>query len=161
MTIVNVKTATGYIPKKANEGDVGYDVIAISPPKIVWDGANINYIEYSTGIHIAPNENYYTLIYPRSSISKYNLQLCNSVGLVDTSYRGELMLRFRYITQVDDIKLNVDGTLQFNINFDRIYKDGDKIGQLVFMKREDVLFNVIDELDSTERGSGGFGSTGV
>ena len=134
------------LPQKANDQDAGYDLIAISKPEIKYDNDNVLYIQYKTGIAIEPPEGYHTEIYPRSSISKYNLQLCNSLGLIDEPYRGEIILRFNLINS--------------KLVGSKIYQKGDKIGQLVIKKTISMDFIEVEELEETNRGTGGFGSSG-
>ena len=77
------------IPKYAKPGDAGMDVVATSI------NVTDEYIEYGTGLAFEVPEGYCMLIFPRSSVSKYDLTLANSIGLLDSSYRGELKLRFK------------------------------------------------------------------
>lgn len=160
------------IPKRSSEVAAGYDIVATSEPKIVGQKTapdditsgwhSIDYIEYETNIYIAPSVvTFHTLIHPRSSISKYNLVLANSIGLVDNDYRGMVICRFKYIWQPKDfwMPLPGNGKLIGYIANDKIYKKGDTIAQLVFEPTVDVEFELVDELNQTQRGSGGFGST--
>lgn len=150
--IVNSKSL---INLPAHDGDAGYDLIATSDPIIVErETGTIDYIEYDTGLVIEPESGYHTFVMPRSSISKTNLILANSVGLIDNGYRGTIKLRFKYILQFKDLTLG-------KINFSRIYKKGDKIGQLVFAKT--ICPEIIESevMSETNRGEGGFGSTGL
>jgi dUTPase len=101
------------------------------------------------------------LAFPRSSVSKYNLVLANCIGLIDADYRGEVLIRFKYIWQPEDYKIRTDNLLEGHINFDKLYNKGDKVCQLKITKVENVEFVLVDELDSTNRGEGGFGSTDV
>jgi dUTP pyrophosphatase len=155
-----------YINAPAKIGDAGFDVIAKSDPIIVGSTAygpywsRIDYIEYDTGLEIAPEEGYHTLAIPRSSISKTNLFLRNSVGLIDNGYRGTIKFRFGYITHPSDIIME-SGTFIFEIPEEKIYKKGDRIGQLVFSKTIAPEKLTVGVLNKTERGSGGFGSTGL
>jgi len=124
----------------------------------------IDYIEYDTGISLDSlkrnsEEHIYTLVYPRSSISKKNLLLCNSVGLIDPNYRDTIKLRFKYIYQPCDLITYANNDLLVNINEEKIYSIGDKIGQLVFVKSFPVNFEYVPELIPSDR-VGGFGSTG-
>lgn len=170
------------MPQKAHDSDVGYDLVAAGEPEIVgvYDEAGegwsrIDYIQYRTGVKISGKlilksrlggevifNNLHSLIYPRSSISKYDLVLANSVGVIDPEYTGEILVRFKYIAQPEDLVLNKKtGRLFIDVNRGRIYKKGDKIAQLVPMKQlDDVKFTVVDKIEKTERGAGGFGSTG-
>jgi dUTPase len=148
--------------------DSGYDIIAASDPVIVGlkvDGIedkyySIDYIEYDTELSIEPPMYYHTYVFPRSSISKMNLVLCNSVGLIDQGYRGSIKLRFKYIAQPIDSTL-INGHKQaIGINKNKIYKMGDKIGQLVLASKVVVNIEQEDNLSQTTRNAGGFGSTG-
>lgn len=158
--------SVAYINSPAQVGDAGYDIIAASEPRIVGTIAygpywqKIDYIEYDTGLQIAPEKGYHTLVVPRSSISKTNLFLRNSVGLIDNGYRGTIKLRFGYIFQPYDMV--IDGSqLIYEVNPNTIYKKGDRIGQLVFAKTIEPRELIIGLLDETQRGKKGFGSTGV
>lgn len=170
------------MPQKAHDSDVGYDLVAASEPEIVgiYDEAGegwsrIDYIQYRTGVKISVKlilksrlgeevifKNLHSLIYPRSSISKYDLVLANSVGVIDPEYTGEILVRFKYIAQPEDLVFNKKtGRLFIDVNRGRIYKKSDKIAQLVPMKQlDDVKFTVVDKIEQTKRGAGGFGSTG-
>jgi dUTPase len=182
------------LPQSAQESDTGYDIIAATDPIIVGERAGegvdlwkrVDYIEYKTNLFIAPpkgeeintrhdfddnlfseiihNKYGYTLIYPRSSISKYNLILKNSVGIADYSYRGNLCLRFAYQWQPEDqIYFNYSdgGVYSYGrVNTDKIYKKGDKCGQLVAAWKEGIEWKVVDKLEETEWNEGGFGSSG-
>jgi dUTPase len=124
----------------------------------------IDYIEYDTGISLDSlkrnsEEQIYTLVYPRSSVSKKNLLLCNSVGLIDPNYRDTIKLRFKYIYQPCDLITSMGDNLLINIDEEKIYSIGDKIGQLVFVKSFPVTFEYVPELIPSDR-VGGFGSTG-
>lgn len=99
------------------------------------------------------------LIFPRSSISKYNLVLANSVPIIDAGYRGTIKLRFKYIMQPSDLVTNIDGLLT-RVALHKIYRKGDKIAQVAWVKREGHLIKVSDELPSSQRATGGFGSSG-
>lgn len=160
-----IKNVEGLVlPKRANETDAGYDVIATSDPKIVGDPLNgpsyrrIDYIEYETNLYIAPTGKFHTDLRPRSSISKYNLVLANSIGLIDRGYRNQVLVRFKYIWNPEDYSISGDIILGAP-NLNKIYNKGDKICQLVPMETHDIEFHKVDILDNNDRG-GGFGSTG-
>lgn len=160
------------LPKVATDRSTGYDIVATSDPVIVGEKTDygykrIDYIQYNTNLKVAVQKSQVTLnnngielidydilAFPRSSISKYNLILANCVGLIDADYRGEVLLRFKYMWQPEDIDLQVGKP-----NFEKIYKKGDKICQLKITKVEHATFCLVDELDVTQRGDGGFGST--
>lgn len=116
-------------------GNAGADLYAIS--KTFREG----FIEYGTGLAFEIPEGYVGLLFPRSSISNKDLTLANSVGVIDSSYRGEVKMRF-----VDSGPIH--------------YEEGERIGQLVILPCPAVEFNETEELSVTDRGEGGFGSTG-
>lgn len=166
---VYIKKTDGLtIPKQGSELAAGYDIVATSVPRIsgnLLNGINnwksVDYVEYETNLYIAPeNVMSKTLIFPRSSVSKYNLLLANSLGLVDADFRGMVVCRFKYVFQPQDLFWdNKSEMLVGKVNYDKIYKKGDKIAQLVFEPTTHVTFEVVDDLNDTKRGSGGFGSS--
>ena len=100
------------------------------------------------------------MVYPRSSVSKYNLALANSVGIVDSGFRDTIKVRFRYIMQPDDLILK-DGKIQgMKINIKKIYQKGDKIAQLIWCMHNHPFLNFSDTVPPSQRALGGFGSTG-
>ena len=157
-----------------NDGDAGYDLVADSSPRIVgevWMAnlyKSISYIEYDTKVEFDFDEKqgytYYAKVYPRSSISKYNLLLCNSVGIIDSGYKNSIKLRFKYIYQPEDlhiIKNNDDISVGLNaVNKSKIYKHGDKIAQVIFCKHNKISIDGFKNTPKGLRGKGGFGSTG-
>ena len=167
------------LPKKGTDRATGFDVVATSAPEIVGEMHDngtykrIDYIQYKTNLKLAVQKerefssfgytdlDYDILAFPRSSISKYNLVLANSIGLIDADYRGEVLLRFKYIWQPEDYRIRTDNLLEGHINFNKLYNKGDKICQLKVTNVENVKFELVNELDSTNRGESGFGSTDV
>ena len=165
------------LPKKGTDRATGFDVVVTSEPEIVGEkyenGAykRIDYIQYKTNLKLAVQKDrqfsnfgytdldYDILAFPRSSVSKYNLVLANCIGLIDADYRGEVLLRFKYIWQPEDYRIRTDNLLEGNVNATKLYNKGDKVCQLKVTKVENVEFVLVDELDSTTRGDGGFGST--
>ena len=148
------------LPKYAHIGDAGMDVVATS--------MNItnDYIEYGTGLAFEVPKGYVMLIFPRSSNSKKDLLLCNSVGVLDSTYRGELKFRYkRIIRMVDETNdtlsvanKGIANGIEFNAT--TWYTIGDKIGQIMILPYPEINFNEVEELSETDRGEGGFGSTG-
>ena len=138
-----VKTAPEAItPSRGRKGDAGYDLSSLED--VVLQPFERKLIR--TGISIELPPQYAALIIPRSgnAINK-GLSLVNTPGLIDSNYRGE-----RKVIAIDlDPKEPI------------VIKQGDRIAQLVVIKVEDVRFDQVDELSDTERGSGGFGSSGV
>lgn len=126
-------------------GNIGYDLVAHS----ISDRTE-RYIEYDTGlafeIQASEKERHHLEVLPRSSISNYDLVLCNSIGLIDIGYRATIKLRFKILQAVNPVKM---------------YEIGDKIGQLVV--RNSFLFDnveYVEQLSETKRNLAGFGSTG-
>lgn len=126
------------IPVYAKPGDAGLDLTATSEE---WNEDN-TMVTYGTGLAVEIPEGYVGLVFPRSSVSKTTLNLTNSVGVIDSGYRGEIMFKFRYLEE------------------GMVYDVGDRIGQLIIMPYPQVEFEEVKDLSSTERGEGGFGSTG-
>ena len=123
-------------PSYAKDGDAGLDLTATH---MTFDE---NFIEYGTGIAVEIPEGYVGLIFPRSSVSKKeNFYLKNSVGVIDSGYRGEIKLRFN--------------------KSEEHYGAGEKIGQLIIIPYPTIYLEEVEELSSTDRGQGGFGSTGI
>ena len=120
------------------QGLICFVMVLTIPPSV----DSLLFVEASTGIALEIPEGYVGLVFPRSSISNTRHMLRNSVGVIDSGYRGEIKLRF----SVDDS--------------DKKYKIGDKIGQIVFVEIPQVTLVEASELDSSERATGGFGSTG-
>ena len=171
--------STDNLPKKGTDRATGFDVIVTNDPEIVGEQyengtyKRIDYIQYKTNLKLAVQKDrqfsnfgytdldYDILAFPRSSVSKYNLMLANCIGLIDADYRGEVLLRFKYIWQPEDYKIRTDNLLEGHVNFTKLYNKGDKVCQLKVTKVENVEFILVDELDSTNRGDGGFGSTDI
>jgi len=159
------------IPFKAHSTDTGFDVIAMSDPKIVGEEIpmtgkykTVDYIQYDTNLkldlEIFNNPICSIFLFPRSSVSKYNLILKNSVGIGDHSYKGKYLFRFAYQFQPEDFEL-IDNKLTGQVNKEKIYKKGDKIGQLVIQPVHQAKFIEIDKMKDSLRGEGGHGSTGI
>ena len=109
---------------------------------------NKKFVEYNTGLAFELPENYAILVFPRSSITKRDLIMKNSVGVVDSGYRGELKLRF--FKQIPKEK-----------NKAEIYEIGERIGQIMLVPLPEVELEEVEKLNPSSRGEGGFGSTGT
>ena len=130
-------------PSYAKPGDAGLDMTAIGN-RI--DTEN-NFIEYFTGIALEVPDGHVGLLFPRSSTSKTDLRLANCVGVVDSGYRGEISFRYKFAKDSFFAKL-------------KRFQDGDRVGQLVIMPYPQIEMEESDTLSDTERGEGGYGSTG-
>jgi dUTP pyrophosphatase len=142
---VNVKKINelAHIPCYSKMGDAGLDLTAISI------NAQTEFIEYGTGLAIEIPNGYVGLLFPRSSISKYDLLQCNSVGVIDCNYRGEIKIRFK---RTSDLKSPL---------FDeKLYNIGDRVGQLIILPYPQIELVEVQELSDTNRGQNGFGSSG-
>ncbi len=139
------------LPNYAKRGDAAMDLVAVEMAK------TDKYIEYDTGIALEIPNGYVGLLFPRSSISNKDLMLKNSVGVVDSSYRGSVRLRF-------NVSKNDKNTLVSNmfpdIGHRDIYSVGERIGQLMIIPVPHFEIQEVDELSETDRGDGGFGHTG-
>ena len=128
------------MPERAHATDAGFDLTATNRRYASDDETGL-YTEYGTGIALAIPEGYVGLVFPRSSVSKTRHTLRNSVGVIDSGYRGEVRLRF----SPDDSRT--------------AYDVGDKIGQIIFIKLPSIELMEVEKLGSSSRGTGGFGST--
>lgn len=127
------------LPSKAHADDAGFDLVAIS----VEEDRKRNIVSYGTGLAFEIPKGYVGLIFPRSSVYKHQISLSNCVGVIDSGYRGEVSFKFR-IEQPHISR----------------YTIGDRIGQLIIMPYPEIEFEEVEDLSETERGTGGYGSSG-
>ena len=126
------------IPSYAKHGDAGMDLYSVRLEKDKYK----NDVHY-TGLAVEIPEGYVGLLFPRSSISKTSCALRNAVGVIDSGYRGEIMVKFGCLSNLD------------------CYKVGDRVAQLIIMPYPQIELEEVEELSDTDRGEGGFGSTGA
>ena len=140
MTLVNFKKTheDAVTPAYSLDGDACLDLWAASRKED--DHGNL---VFDTGIALEIPEDHVGLVFPRSSVTKTELMLGNAVGVIDSNYRGSIILKFTNAQRVG-----------------RSYYPGDKIGQLLIVKRPKITLFEVEELSETNRGDGGFGSTG-
>jgi len=131
----------GKLPTKGTPKSACYDLYAREIKRVESEGG---LYKVSLGVHMEPEHGYRVAIYPRSSISGTGWVLANSVGVGDEDYRGEYLAYFR----------KVKGDAPFPYTLD------DRVCQMELVEWNDINFTVVDELSDTERGEGGFGSTG-
>ena len=138
--VLNVKKLheNATVPTKANGSDAGYDLYAL-------EGAIIDkhcHKLIKTGIAMEIPDGYVGLIWPRSGLAyKYGLDVF--AGVIDSSYRGDI------------------GVILYNSQYSNYnLEKGDRIAQILFQKVEDFDLNLVENLDDTKRGTGGFGSSG-
>ena len=127
------------IPKYSKIGDAGMDLTVTS----IIDNMSAQ-VRYGFGIAMEIPKGYVGLIFPRSSINKYELTLSNSVGVIDSGYRGEIQAIFNKTNGLDSLK----------------YKPGDRAAQILILPYPEVFMTEVLELSDSERNKGGFGSTG-
>lgn len=141
MVRVNIKKLhpDAVIPSYAKHGDAGMDLVAVGKEDV-----SPTQVKYFTGLAMEIPDGYVGLIFPRSSIMKKGLSLSNAVGVIDSGYRGEIMAVFN--RKFAHNQMN--------------YEIGDRIAQIIVLPYPQVVFVESEELSETERGSGGFGSTG-
>ena len=130
-------------PTYAHDGDAGLDLTATGIHSEINECGQF-VIVYHTGLAFEIPKGYVGLIFPRSSIAKKSLTLTNCVGVIDSNYRGEVLAKFKNTTG-DSVPA--------------VYPIGAKFAQLIIMPYPIVNLIESDELSSTERGEGGFGSS--
>lgn len=137
---IKIKLGEGAVlPQYSKEGDACMDLVAtdISRAK--------QHIQYKTGIYVEIPQGYFGLIRPRSSVSNTDL-IFNTSGVVDSGYRGELMVRFKVKPAENRVA--------------DIYEVGDKVAQFMILPYPTIEWEQVDELSESQRGEGGHGSTG-
>lgn len=171
------------IPQYAKNGDAGMDLTAVS---VTYD-EKLDCFVYDTGICVAIPKGYVGLVYPRSSNRKTDAYMTNHVGVIDSGYRGNILVCFKnrtsqhIINACNDLAYDVDSiadtinsntecyfegttcpTIESN-EHDYPYNVGDRIAQIMIVPYPKVIFEEVDskdDLGETERGDGGHGSTG-
>jgi len=128
------------IPSYAHSTDAGLDLVAVSVER----DANNNVV-IGTGLAMEIPDGYVGLLFPRSSNAKQDVLLTNCVGIIDSGYRGEIMLKY--------------GRYRWS-NTQNEYRVGDRVGQIIIMPYPSVEFVESEELSASDRGVGGYGSTG-
>ena len=132
----------GIVPSYQTSGSCGIDLYCANKEDITINPNESTKVD--TGIKIAIPEGYFGAIYPRSSTGvKKNLMLANTVGIIDSDYRGEIMVYFYNYGKIP-----------------QTIKNGDRLAQLVIQPYSRMEIELVDKLDDTDRGEGGFGSTG-
>ena len=154
------------IPTKGHPSDSGWDLTVIGVDKIKGDT-----IFFKTGLQVKPPAGHYFEIYPRSSIAPLPLMLANSVGIIDENFSGELIVAIRVLhsemglsnerTSFPSGMINALDARPSSITevANLILGKKPKIAQMILRKRLDTTFEEVENLEETDRGSGGFGST--
>ena len=131
------------IPEYQSQGAACFDLVAATAKNKMEPTGPIT--EYDTGLAFEIPPGHVGLVFPRSSVTtKTTLMLGNGVGVIDSDYRGTVKLQFRHA----------------NPNFGQFYKEGERVGQMMILPIPLVQILEVDNLSGTERGEGGFGSTG-
>lgn len=130
------------LPIRANKNDAGIDLTATRITQEINECGQLILV-YHTDLAVEIPEGHVGLLFPRSSISKKSLTLCNAVGVIDAGYRGEVMGKMRSTTDV----------------VPAIYKPGERFAQLIIMPITDVTITEATELSEGDRGENGFGSS--
>jgi len=129
-------------PVRAHNTDAGFDLVATRITTEINECGQLILV-YHTDLALEIPEGYFAMIAPRSSIFKKSLALTNSIGVIDSGYRGEVMAKFKTTTDV----------------VPAVYREGDRFAQLVILPVPEVTFNEAFELSDSDRGEGGYGST--
>lgn len=137
------------LPTKAHSTDAGYDLYAHS--KSYDDDGNV---VYGSGVAMEIPKGYVGLVFPRSSNAKKDLILSNSVGVIDSGYRGEVLFKFKpsNVIEKPDLAYIPESISKYEI--------GERIGQIIIMPYPEIEFVEVEELSDSERGDGGYGSSG-
>ena len=142
---INIKKVNekAVLPIKGHSTDACFDLTCSNiTTEIGEDGQLI--IGYHSGVAMEIPEGYVGLVFPRSSIFKKSLSLTNCVGVIDSGYRGEILAKFKTNTNV----------------VPAVYKEGERFAQIMILPYPEIEFKEVTELESSDRGEGGFGSTG-
>ena len=163
---IKIKLAPGTtMPTRATSGSVGYDVTCHSLFLVDKDGKKlpiatqndldqltviqpkIAYAEIHTGVHVQPEKGYYVELVPNSRLGKLFLVYGNSIGIIDPDYTGGIR-----------VLLNNTADAWYVSELSH-FLPGNVVGQLIIRRKYDAVFEQVEELEATERGEGGFGST--
>lgn len=137
------------LPTKAHATDAGYDLYAHS--KSYDDDGNV---VYGSGVAMEIPQGYVGLVFPRSSNAKKDLILSNSVGVIDSGFRGEISFKFKpsNVIEKPDLAYIPESISKYEV--------GDRIGQIIIMPYPEIEFTEVEELSDSERMEGGYGSSG-
>lgn len=152
------------LPTRAHDTDVGYDVTALRTWLVQGDGTehplntpedirraralrlDCAKVKIDTGVHVQPEPGFYVELVPNSRIAKTPLMYANSFGVIDPAYTGSILVVLNVVNNITP-----DDFLPF--------MPGKVVGQLIIRERISAEFELVESLDETDRGNGGFGST--
>lgn len=147
MTVVRYRllSPSAKAPERMTDGAAGFDLYASDAEALYLPGVSAlrRPVRFHTGVAFEIPEGFVGLVFPRSSVCRTSMRLSNCVGVIDSDYRGEVSLVF------DRTQTGREA-----------YRAGDRVGQIVFVKLPEVELEQAEELSETERGDGGYGSTG-
>ena len=156
MKIEIIELEEGFLPKKGSEGAGAYDVFARTSKYNKEKG----FLEVMLGFKLAIPEGYVAKLFPRSSVTERGMMLGNSVGILDSDFRGEARARF-YPNASSMMAINRPNTTLSDIirYCENVFRNGEACAQLRIEQNVDVEWEKVEVLSSTERGEGAFGST--
>ena len=137
-----IKKSEGILPTRAHNTDAGLDMYSTRITQEI-DNSGKMILVYHTDIAVEIPEGYVGLLFMKSSVSKRSITLVNAVGVIDAGYRGEIMFKYKVTTDA----------------VPTIYQQGEACGQLVIVPIVTPTPVLVEELEDSERGEGGFGST--
>lgn len=130
------------LPVRAHKSDAGLDLTTVGISSVINECGQLMLV-YHTGLAVEIPEGYVGLLFPRSSIYKKSLMATNSVGVIDSGYRGEIMMVLKATTDV----------------VPAVYKEGERFAQLVIVPIPEIEVVEAEELSESDRGENGYGST--
>lgn len=136
------------IPKYAKTGDAGLDLVCVAKEELEKTPSGHKVVVLRTGLSFEIPEGYVGLIFPRSSVSKKDVRLSNSVGVIDSGYRGEVMAKFDILP---GSRPQYEGT----------YNEGERCMQMIILPYPQIELLEAENLTNSDRGEGGFGSSGT
>lgn len=153
------------MPRRAHDTDVGYDITCATFTIVLPDnsqlkletanqlqnafsnvGLSFNTVIIDTGVHVTPGKDYYVELVPNSRQAKTSIRWGNSIGVIDPGYTGSIKIILTHSSFINYADLEA-------------YLPGNVVGQLIIRRKYDAVFEQVKELEATERGEGGFGST--
>lgn len=143
VNIVKVRE-NAIVPVRATSGSAGYDLHACIEKDLTIKKGELVRVPCGVAIEL-PSSEYAAFVFARSGLGmKYGISLSNGVGVIDSDYRGEIQVVLCRTSDGEPYTI----------------KNGDRIAQMIVMRVNAVNFNLVENLGKSERGSGGFGSTG-
>ena len=159
MTEVKIELVEdGFMPERATEGSAAFDCYARN---VKWH-EDKGYLEIKLGFKAELPKGYVMKLYPRSSVTNRGMMLGNSVGIIDSDYRGEIAARFYpNASSIVAIMPNAGSSKALKQYCEEVYRTGEGCAQFIVEKLEDIKLKEVGkgEISNTARADGGFGST--